>query len=105
MAIGAPVNTFNAGHVRVYDLSETTLSTKNQQISNFKIYPNPVKGHLKIQLNPGQNLQQVNIYTVEGKYLYSKQDLEFNISNLLKGTYFIEVSTSLGKSAKKIVVE
>lgn len=107
IAIGARSNDGNgdnAGHVRIYDLS-AVLSTKSFENDYFSFYPNPVKDALHIDLNNGLELKQVNIYTLEGRYLYSVKNKKIDIKNLTSGMYVFEVETNEGKSAKKIIVE
>jgi hypothetical protein len=107
MAIGAQGgdgNGINSGRVRVYDLS-AVLSTESFNVDYFSYYPNPVKEVLNLNLNPGLELKQVNIYNSLGQYLYSAKTTTINTNNLNSGLYFIEVETDQGKSSKKIIVE
>ncbi len=105
VAIGALFdNTNNSGYVRVYDLN-AVLSTKSFEKGYFSFYPNPVKDFLNIDLNKGLELKQVNIYTLEGRYLYSVKNKKVEVKNLSSGMYVFEVETNQGKSAKKIVIE
>ena len=107
VAGGTPFNDgngYNAGHVRVYDLT-AVLSTKSFENNYFSFYPNPVKDVLNIDINKGLELKQVNIYTLEGRYLYSVKSKKIETKHLTSGMYVFEVETNEGKSAKKIVVE
>ena len=107
VAIGAFANKeigTNSGHVRIYDLS-TVLSTDSFNKDYFTYYPNPVKDVLNVKLNKGLELQQINVYNIQSKYLFSTKISEINLSNLTSGMYFIEVDTNNGKSAKKIIIE
>ncbi|MDP5081351.1 MAG: T9SS type A sorting domain-containing protein [Winogradskyella sp.] len=105
VAIGAYNNNGNgtdSGHVRVYDLS-ALLSTESFNVDYFSYFPNPVKDVLNLNLNPGLDLKQVNLYNSLGQYLYSTNTTTINTSNLNSGLYFIEVETDQGKSTKKII--
>ncbi len=107
LAIGASGNDGNSidsGHVRVYDLS-AVLSTQSFEKDYFSHYPNPVNDILKINLNKGLELKQINIYNLQSQYLYSVKTSKIDVSNLQSGMYFIEVETNQGKSTKKILVE
>ena len=107
VAIGADFNDGNgdnSGHVRVYNLN-TVLSTDSFKRDYFNIFPNPANDKIQIKLNSGKNLKCVNIYTVEGKYLYSERKLEINTNRLQSGIYILEIETNQGKSSKKIVIE
>ncbi|MEP3837439.1 MAG: T9SS type A sorting domain-containing protein [Algibacter sp.] len=108
VAIGAPLNDGrgeNSGHVRIYDINNNVLSTKNLNLDYFSYYPNPVNNVLNIELTQGQELKQINIYNIQSQYLYSVKTSKIDVSQLASGLYFIEVDTNLGKSAKKIVIE
>ncbi len=69
LAVGAPrndgVNGTDSGHARVYDLS-ALLSSNSFVLSQFNIYPNPVKDQFTIKLQQGLELQKVNIYNSLG---------------------------------------
>lgn len=104
-AFGNDGNGLDSGHVRIYDLSAITLSNTSFKLNTFSIYSNPTKDKVRISLNSGQVLKQINLYDALGKYLYSEQRLEINTNHLTRNIYIIEVETNLGKSAKKIVVK
>ncbi|WP_405294520.1 hypothetical protein [Algibacter sp. Ld11] len=60
VAIGAPLNDArgeNSGHVRVYDLSETTLAATSFGQDLFSYYPNPVSNELILNLTSGSELK------------------------------------------------
>ncbi|WP_298340835.1 T9SS type A sorting domain-containing protein [uncultured Algibacter sp.] len=104
IAIGAPGNAKNSGHVRVYDLS-AVLSTKSFERDYFSYHPNPVTDILNIELKQDIKLKKVNIYNLQSQYLYSVKTSKIDVSNLSSGMYFIEVETNQGKSAKKIIID
>ncbi len=75
---------------------------------SFIIYPNPAmdKGGA-INLGLGQELKQVNIYSIDtivGTYLHSENRLEINIDRLSKGMYLFEIVTKTDRSIEKIVI-
>ena len=104
IAIGAPGNAKNSGHVRVYDLS-AVLSTKSFERDYFSYHPNPVTDILNIELKQDIKLKKVNIYNLQSQYLYSVKTSKIDVSKLSSGMYFIEVETNQGKSAKKIIID
>ncbi|UKM65533.1 T9SS type A sorting domain-containing protein [Flavobacteriaceae bacterium GSB9] len=81
------------------------LGVVNLTENSFLIHPNPVNDVLNIELNNGLELKQVNIYNIQGQYLFSSRTKKVNTKSLKSGVYFMDVETSKGKSAKKIVVE
>ena len=107
VAIGAirnDGNGSNSGHVRVYDLS-AVLSNDSFVLSQFNLYPNPVKDQFTIQLNQSLDLQKVNIYNSLGQFISSTTKRIVDTTDLSSGLYYVEVITNQGKATKKIVVE
>jgi beta-glucanase (GH16 family) len=85
-------------YVRVYQ--STALSTNNPTIdSEVKIYPNPVKDTLNINLgNIFSKEVHVRIYDISGRVMFKEyfkhnsKNLEINTSFLNKGVYFISLN-------------
>jgi hypothetical protein len=94
----------NAGQVIIYNLS-TILSSDDYVLDNFVIYPNPVSETLNIQLHDSVKLEKSKIYNTLGQLIKTENDKEINVSDLSKGSYFIEVITDKGKAAKSFIVE
>jgi hypothetical protein len=106
VAIGATGNDGNgidSGHVRVYNLS-TVLSSDSFVLSQFNLYPNPVKEQFTIQLAQGLELQSVNIYNSLGQFIKSTNYNVIKTTELSTGIYYVEITTNKGKATKKIVV-
>ena len=64
-----------------------------------KIYPNPVVDKLNISLNG--EIESLDIYSVDGKHILSKHNINSSIINLSidnfkKGQYLIRIKSSLG---------
>ncbi|MFC0603450.1 T9SS type A sorting domain-containing protein [Winogradskyella pulchriflava] len=107
LAIGALYNDGNgvdSGQVKVFDLSGE-LSTENQTISNFNIYPNPTKGQFTIQLEHPSDLQNVNIYNNLGQLVLTTKESVINTLKLATGLYVLELETTKGKGSKKLIIE
>ena len=107
VAIGAFSNDGNgldSGHIRVYDLS-AELSVKSFYNDYFNVFVNETTEKIEIKLHDNQTLKMVNLYTIDGKYLYSEKSLELDTNPLSIGIYIVEVETNKGKSAKKIVIK
>ena len=83
----------------------TILSTKKYNKPLYEIYPNPVKDILQIQNINGEF--SYKIYNVTGKLLKTTNNQisnNINISDLITGTYILEVTNSEGvKSTNKII--
>ncbi len=86
------------GDIPIYigDINENALSPSDSVTSSFKelkIYPNPSSGRILLELIEGLN--QIDIYTIDGK-LISSQKIEASQEpleqNLEKGSYIIKVA-------------
>jgi len=88
----------------VYDLS-AVLSNDSFVLSQFNLYPNPVKEHFTIKLQLGLELQKVNIYNSLGQFISATTKHSISTTNISQGFYFVEIITNKGKATKKIVVE
>ncbi len=86
---------------------EVSLSIDdNNALKNFKIYPNPARDNINIQLNNDQELKQVNIYNVSGRRLYTGSTFHIDTSRLSSGLYLLEVTTKTGaRAVKRVIVE
>ncbi len=89
----------------VVDSVNSTLSIEENKGNYFKVYPNPVKDILNIELNNGLVLKEVNIYNSLGQFMTVSSKLKIITSKFSKGIYFLEVETNEGSSTKTIVVE
>jgi Flp pilus assembly pilin Flp len=106
VAIGAPFNDgigFDAGHVRVYDLS-AILSIEDNEISKtFTIYPNPVNDNLHLQLATTVGYKKATIYNFYGQLVLQTNTTKIKVRSLSAGIYFLEVETDNGKGVKKFI--
>jgi len=98
---GAPTPRNNATAAAI-----CVLSTKNNEISGLKIYPNPVKDgllYIDTQANADKN---VTVFDILGKQVInvSTTSNTVNVSNLKDGVYFVKI-TEAGKTAtRKLVI-
>lgn len=87
-----------------------TLATKdiNSPLSAkaISVYPNPVKEG-SVYLKNAERIEWIKIYNTEGKLILqdSSSDAKINVSNLLKGGYFVEVKSQSGISRHKLIKE
>lgn len=87
--------------------SKTTSVNNTLSESVCTIAPNPASEFLNVSLQNNQpaNLKLMNL---DGRVVYSVKfigNTQVSLTSLAKGIYIAEVSTSLGKLSKKVVVE
>ena len=84
-----------------------TLETFNFDISsNFKIYPNPVKSTVNIDLSSVDN-SSIDVYDINGRKILtqklSNSSNTINIDNLSSGMYLFKVTSDQGTATSKVV--
>jgi hypothetical protein len=65
------------------------------------VFPNPSAG--KVEVKSDLVIQQINLYTVDGKLLNTTQESVIQFDT--QGIYFIKLITKKGIAVKKIVIE
>ncbi|WP_274476155.1 choice-of-anchor L domain-containing protein [Mangrovimonas aestuarii] len=108
--------TDNYGNVSTYDLTITVqgvLSISDSELSNLKVYPNPFKAAINIQLPSGysSNDIHVSVFDVNGRLVVKQETfnqdnvVSLELNSLSNGLYFIEISdkSSGAKFTEKIV--
>ena len=87
------------------DVQQTaTLSTKENLLSQFKIFPNPTKDLLYV-VSTSYKLTKIEIYNVVGKKLksFSKNLDKININDLSHGMYLLKIYTENNSVMTKIL--
>jgi hypothetical protein len=71
---------------------------------NITVYPNPVSETLFIA-SEGISIEKKTVYSLHGKLVFSENSASktIDVSNLSNGLYFIEISSSEGKSVQKFI--
>jgi uncharacterized repeat protein (TIGR01451 family) len=89
-----------------------TLATTSFDANGFYMYPNPAKTFVNLGLkDSAESIANVNIYDVLGKSVRTISDIEatqmnFDVSTLTKGIYFVEITTKNQlKITKKLVIQ
>jgi len=76
---------------------------QNVEISNLKLFPNPVKDFLCVTAE--SPISKVEIYNTDGKMLIQENNFaeKMNVSSLAKGLYVVRVYTAQGTETVKII--
>jgi len=86
------------------DCFELPTSIKDESRDQIQIYPNPTTD--KLYIDNIQGIDQINIYNVSGRLLFSEFACsELNVSSLRSGIYMIELKTKSKNSAWKKFVK
>jgi hypothetical protein len=76
-------------------LQNSVLSSTENTISNFRIYPNPTNSILNV--NSSKNNYSIKIYNLVGQLVHSKENNDgfqnLDVRNLNSGLYFIELKS------------
>lgn len=80
-----------------------SLSTSEAEIKNVEIYSNPVSDVLNIRLGINEKLQKINIYSMDGRLVFTGTDEKTDIKFLSAGNYLLEVKTNKNTYNKKII--
>lgn len=92
-------------------LNVTVIGIQENESKQFKIFPNPSNGNVKIQLAEGTTIQSIRLLSVVGNSvwqisdIYSKQLLELNWGHLSKGIYWLELSDQKQSYYEKVIIQ
>ncbi|WP_027382614.1 T9SS type A sorting domain-containing protein [Epilithonimonas caeni] len=77
--------------------------------ASVQVYPNPVKDILNIKTEQNEKVQEIRIINAAGQLvshkIFGNEKPEVNVKELQAGFYLIQIITSKGITAKKILVE
>lgn len=98
----------NAVTLSICDITQS-LSTPSTILSEIKVYPNPTKGILNIDLaNNTFGESTFVMYDVQGRQVVSKKSSNtietLNVENLSEGIYMLTIENDLGKTTRKVVI-
>lgn len=73
----------------------------------FKIYPNPSKKKLKLELKKNIVVKQIQLYSIAGKLIkeFDQHERNLDIEDLPRGVYILELSNEKGIMSKKVIIE
>lgn len=86
-----------------FNINSSLSSTKDQNIANIKLYPNPVIDYF--QVTNGYNVKKVVIYNIFGKEvktLFHYNNAQHEVSDLRPGMYVIKLLDDKNKVIKSL---
>ena len=94
-------------NVTARSLSELTLSTKNNQIQGFGMYPNPTSLGYVTMASKNNAKMNVAIYDMLGKQVLNKTvtNNKLDVASLTSGVYIMKVSQDNASVTKKLVIQ
>ena len=74
---------------------------------NIKVFPNPVKGLLRIEVPDGLVIKDTELLNLEGREVkrFKKGLTVLEVSDIPAGPYVLRINTSEGVFTEKVVVE
>ncbi|MFD2908695.1 T9SS type A sorting domain-containing protein [Flavobacterium ardleyense] len=88
-----------------------TLSSKDFELNNVVVYPNPSRGIFNISLG---NIQPsaIDVYDISGKIIFSEKDIQtskfetpIDLTNASAGIYFVKITANGESVVKRIIKE
>lgn len=100
----------NYGGSAYYDnikINGVSLAVSDLNKGNIKLYPNPVKDILKLNLPNGEKISAIEVYNTAGQKISEFKDVqEINLSQLKSGVYIINLKNGKGQIySSKIIKE
>ena len=78
-------------------LNDETVGTEDFQNAEFRLYPNPAREQLSIEMTDAASTYQVEIYDMLGKKVGSSEIQnkgQINVSSLASGTYLVKLNSN-----------
>lgn len=89
--------------------TSSTQSFVTEQVDNFKIFPNPSNGYFKLLLNNPEDAATIRMFDLQGRIVLEQISNEpvmtFNVSNLAKGVYVVNVTNKQESKNIQLVVQ
>lgn len=87
---------------------ETNIATFSLD-KDIKLYPNPSKSFLSVEIPENTGMQSMEIYTLQGQLVHTQNindtQLQVDVSNYAKGTYLVKLTNQQGISiSSKVIV-
>ena len=84
----------------------TALATNSFVLDTaITVYPNPTSEFVTVDLKDAFELQSITFYNSLGQVVKTSKTATTTVSDLAKGSYFVEIVTNEGKATKHIIVQ
>ena len=92
----------------ILDLSDSTVVNEADAVGrNAAVWPNPARGTVSVA--SGFGLRSVDVFDLEGRLVLSRKvsglSADIDISALPRGAYAVRITTMVGTTTKKLLVE
>jgi hypothetical protein len=104
------INYFTPYAIKILDLTTNDPSDLNiENVVGFKMYPNPSRGNLRIELDAQYLIHKVEVYNSVGQNVLSENGeesrIDLKMEGYSKGIYHIITQTSKGVVRGKLILE
>jgi len=102
--LSTQVQAFYDGEVN-FSCDNVVLNTMESSITNFEMYPNPSNGEINLSSN---SMFDVTIYSINGKVVYSKSNVNSKVVlnlDVTTGIYFVKVRHDNSTFTKKLIIK
>ncbi len=104
----APITVLRYQPVPGTSTNSGTSSLNELTDASFKVYPNPSSSEVNVSFKESTE-RNIRLISLDGKVIEtintSETTVQFSVSDLLTGTYFIEVNANGKKSMKRVAVK
>jgi hypothetical protein len=94
----------------VYD-AVSPANTIKIQTQTFKLFPNPADEFVEIKFDALKSNGRLSVFDVAGKEVFQtlllnkQEQIKIQTSDLMPGIYLVTVTTELGRSVQKLVIQ
>lgn len=83
----------------------TNLSSNDNQILSFEIFPNPTKDLLNVSNPNNFDIKNISVTDINGRVVKNQAGslTQINVSDLNAGVYFVTIEAAEGKTTKKFI--
>ena len=87
-------------------INDEVLAVNDATKGNIKLYPNPVKDILKLNLPNGEKISTIEVYNTVGQRVADFKNVgEVNLSQLKSGNYIINIKNTDGKNYSSKIIK